>query len=106
MRWVQTMRCVCVLSSAIAGMTLMTTAQAVAAEGQAIYSANCAICHNNLTPKLGDKAAWEPRIKQGQDALVASVIQGKGAMPPRAGKPDLSDDDIRAAVAYIVSTVK
>ncbi|MGO8952263.1 MAG: c-type cytochrome [Rhodomicrobium sp.] len=91
-----------VLSSAIAGIALMT-ATPVLADGQAIYTANCAMCHNNLKPKLGDKAAWEPLIKQGADALVASVIKGKGAMPPRAGKPGLSDGDIKAAVEYIES---
>jgi cytochrome c5 len=87
-------------------MTLLTAAPAVAADGQAIYDANCAACHKNLKPKLGDKAAWEPLIKQGEDALVASVIKGKGTMPPRGGKPKLSDDDIKAAVQYMESTVK
>jgi cytochrome c5 len=74
--------------------------------GQQVYAENCALCHNNLDPKLGDKPAWEPRIKQGSDVLVAAVINGKGAMPPRAGKPALSDDDIKAAVEYIENTVK
>ena len=36
-------------------------------------------------PKLGDKAAWAPRAATGKDALLASVIKGKGAMPPKAG---------------------
>jgi len=96
------------LSSAIAILTLMlmTAAQAAAAEGQEVYAKSCAICHNNLKPKLGDKAAWEPLIKQGNDALVAAVIKGKGAMPPRGGKPNLSDDDIKAAVEYIVGKSK
>jgi len=94
------------LSSAIAGMTLMTAAPAVAADGQAIYAANCAICHKIMKPELGDKAAWEPLIKRGEDALVASVINGKGSMPPRAGKPALSDSDIKAAVEYMESAVK
>jgi len=67
------------LSSAIAGMTLMTAAPAVAADGQAIYAANCAICHKIMKPELGDKAAWEPLIKRGEDALVASVIHGNAA---------------------------
>ncbi len=95
-----------VLCSAFAGMILITAAPAVAADGQAIYSANCATCHNALKPKLGDKVAWEPLIKQGEDVLVASVIHGKGVMPARAGKPALSDDDIKAAVEFIESKVK
>lgn len=95
-----------VLSSAIVGMVLATSAQAIAADGQAIYTANCGNCHNLIKPKLGDKAVWEPLIKQGEDALVTAVIKGKGVMPPRAGKPTLSDDDIKAAVAYIESKVQ
>jgi cytochrome c5 len=92
--------------SAIAGMTFVTAVPAAAADGQAIYAANCAACHTALKPKLGDKIAWEPLIKQGEDALVAAVIRGKGTMPPRAGKPALSDGDIKAAVEYMESTVK
>ena len=95
-----------VLNSAIVGATLMIAVQAVAADGQAVYTANCGGCHNLLKPKLGDKAAWEPLIKQGENALVASVIKGKGAMPARGGKPALSDDDIKAAVEYIQSKVQ
>jgi len=94
------------LKSVIAGITLIIAAPAIAADGQAVYTANCSPCHNNLKPKLGDKAAWEPIIKQGTDALVASVIKGKGTMPARAGKPALSDADIKAAVEYIESQAK
>ena len=95
-----------VLSSIIAAIALMTAAQALAADGQEVYTKNCATCHNNLKPKLGDKAAWEPLIKQGDDALVAAAIKGKGTMPPRGGKPALSDDDIKAAVQYMESKVQ
>ena len=56
-------------------------------------------------PKFGDKAAWAPRIKTGLDALTASVIKGKGAMPPKGGSA-ASDADIRAAVEYMVSAAK
>ncbi|MGA7329588.1 MAG: c-type cytochrome [Rhodomicrobium sp.] len=93
------------LITAMAGMTLLTVAPAVAADGQAIYTANCAACHNNMKPKLGDKGAWEPLVKQGTDVLVASVVKGKGIMPPRGGKPGLSDQDIKAAVEYMESAV-
>jgi cytochrome c5 len=95
-----------VLSGAAVSIALMIAPQAQAASGQDVYSQNCAVCHNNLDPKLSDKAAWAPRIKLGHDALVAAVINGKGAMAPRAGKPSLSDDDIKAAVEYIESKVK
>jgi len=81
-------------------------APGAAAEGQTIFAANCAMCHQVLAPKLGDKSAWERVIKGGEDALVASVINGKGSMPPRAGKPALSDSDIKAAVEYMGSAAK
>ena len=61
--------------------------------------------NNNMKPKLGDKGAWEPLVKQGTDVLVASVVKGKGIMPPRGGKPGLSDQDIKAAVEYMESAV-
>lgn len=72
-----------------------------AADGEAVYNASCAACHNNMDPKLGDKDAWAPLIKEGNDALVASTIAGKGAMPPRGGA-NISDDDIKAAVQYMI----
>ena len=73
------------------------------ADGAAVYNANCAACHNNMKPKIGDKDAWAPLIKEGTPALVASTIKGKGMMPARGGKANLSDDDIKAAVEYLES---
>jgi cytochrome c5 len=58
------------------------------------------------SPKLGDKAAWEPRIAQGKDALYASVLKGKGAMPAKGGRADLSDEAVKAAVDYMVAQSK
>lgn len=72
------------------------------ADGKEIYAKACAVCHTAIPPKLGDKAAWAPRIATGTDALVAAVIKGKGAMPPKAGNSSLSDADIKAAVEYMV----
>jgi cytochrome c5 len=57
-------------------------------------------------PKSGDKAAWAPRIKLGIDALTASVIKGKGAMPARGAAAAASDAEIRAAVEYMVSQAR
>jgi cytochrome c5 len=91
------------LSVSVVAGVLIATSGAQAADGQAIYTANCASCHQMLTPKTGDKAAWAPLIKQGTDTLVAAVIKGKGMMPPRGGHANLSDADIKAAVTYIES---
>jgi cytochrome c5 len=74
----------------------------------ALYTQVCAACHLAgvaNAPKLGDKAAWAPRLAAGVDGLTASVIKGKGAMPPKGGSA-ASDGDIKAAVAYMVGTVK
>ena len=82
---------------------------AAAAEGKAVYDKLCFACHQQSvagSPKLGDKDAWAPRLKQGTDTLVQSVIKGKGAMPPKAGNPSLSDAEIRAAVEFMTSQSK
>ncbi len=67
----------------------------------------CAACHSSGlldAPKTGDSAEWQRRIKAlgGMDALVASAIDGKGAMPPRGGDAGLSDDQVRAAVLALI----
>lgn len=79
---------------------------AQAADGQAVYTANCAACHQMMAPKTGDKVAWAPLIKQGTDVLTASVIKGKGMMPAKGGHANLSDADIKAAVEYMESKSK
>ena len=78
----------------------------LAADGKGVYDKACALCHNNLSPKLSEKALWEPRFKLGIDAMTASVIKGKGAMPPKAGNPALSEADIKSAVEYLAAQVK
>jgi cytochrome c5 len=78
-------------------------------DGKAVYDKVCIACHQVSvanSPKLGDQAAWAPRIKTGMDSLVQSVIKGKGAMPPKAGNPALNDAEIRAAVDFMVSQSK
>jgi cytochrome c5 len=80
-----------------------------AADGKKVYDSTCTACHAAgvaNAPKLGDKAAWAPRIKQGMDALVQSAAKGKGAMPPKGGNASLSDADLRAAIEYMVSQAK
>ena len=80
-------------------------------KGKKVYESACFMCHTAGVagaPKLGDKQAWAPRISQGMDILVKHAIQGfqgsAGLMPPRGGRSDLTDGDIRAAVDYMVST--
>jgi cytochrome c5 len=78
-------------------------------DGKKVYDTTCTACHTAgvaNAPKPGDKAAWAPRLKQGNDVLLQSVLKGKGAMPPKAGNPSLSDAEIRAAIDFMVSQSK
>ncbi|CAG0906152.1 unnamed protein product [Cyprideis torosa] len=81
----------------------------VAAVGTAIEAASqaaCFSCHDNGVagaPKIGDSAAWAPRIAMGKDSLYQSSINGKGAMPPKGGRIDLPDDAIKETVDYMIS---
>lgn len=81
----------------------------LAADGKAVYDKTCVACHASgvaNAPKLGDKAAWAPRLATGKDALVAAVVKGKGAMPPKAGAATLKDDEIAAAVDFMIAAAK
>lgn len=76
--------------------------------GEALYKQACMACHAAGVagaPKFGDKAAWAPRIQTGVEALTASAIKGKGAMPPKGGS-SASDADIHSAVLYMVNAAK
>ncbi len=76
--------------------------------GEKLYKSVCFACHAAGVagaPKLGDKAAWDPLIATGIDTMVQVAIHGKGAMPPRGGS-QASDDEIKAAVQYMVQAVK
>jgi cytochrome c5 len=81
-------------------------AEATAKTGEEVYSAACVACHAAGVagaPKLGDQEAWFARSKQqGLAGLVQSVINGKNAMPARAGNPELTDEDIERAVEYML----
>ena len=77
--------------------------------GEAIYASVCKACHESGVagaPKTGDKAAWAPRIASGMAAMLKSAANGKGAMPARGGAPDLSDDELKAAVAFLTGKAK
>ena len=84
-------------------------AKPAAAEGKQVFDSTCMACHATGVagaPKLGDKAAWAPRLGQGLDTLVQHAIKGKNAMPPKGGNTSLSDAQVRAAVEFMVSQAK
>ena len=79
--------------------------QIASADGQKIYQKSCQACHASGAagaPKLGDKDAWAPRIAKGNDALLSSVKNGLKAMPPKGTCMSCSEDELRAAMEYMV----
>jgi len=79
--------------------------QVAAADGKKTYQTYCQACHANgvaNAPKLGDKDAWAPRIAKGNEAMFTTVIKGLNAMPPKGTCMSCSDDDLRAAMEYMV----
>lgn len=82
--------------------------------GQQVYSNVCIACHNppgaGGAPALGDAEAWAPRIAKGMDALNNNALNGfsgeTGVMPKKGERLDLSDEEIRRAVEYMVGQVE
>jgi len=74
--------------------------------GAQIVDAQCAKCHRegaSGAPRIGDVAAWAPRLKNGLDGAVRSAIHGHGGMPPRGDRADLTDAEVRNAVIYMLN---
>jgi cytochrome c5 len=83
----------------------VAAAAPAAADGKTTYSTACFACHGTGAagaPKLGDHAAWDARVAQGKEVLLHNALNGKGAMPPKGGRTDLSDADISAAIDYMI----
>jgi len=97
------------VESEAAQETAETTSQEVAhagIDGEAVYKGLCFSCHDNGvagSPIVGDKAAWQDRIAQGKETLYDHSINGLNAMPAKGGNPSLSDDEVKAAVDWMVS---
>ena len=78
---------------------------AAASTGEQVFAAQCTACHTAGVagaPKVGDDAAWAPRIKTGYEALLTSALKGKGAMGAQGGG-DFSDLEIGRAVVYMAN---
>jgi cytochrome c5 len=101
------------------GLAIPATAVPVAAgapaaemptDGKSVFDVACSACHGTGiagAPRIGDKAAWAPRVAQGTATLEKHAIEGfqgqSGMMPAKGGRTDLSDDAVRAAVEYLAS---
>lgn len=88
-----------------ADISKSTSNQQTTKSGAEIYQKYCIVCHSTGAagaPKIGDSAAWEPRLKQSETVLVQHVITGYKAMPPKGTCTDCSDSEIKLAVEYII----
>src|SRR3989338_7053078 len=79
------------------------------ATGEKVYKGTCSICHKSGlkgAPRLGKKQDWEARLAQGKEVLYDRAINGyigkKGSMPSRGSNSRLSEDEVKAAVDYMV----
>lgn len=95
---------------AITAATLLSLplyVQAISADE--VVQKHCVACHQaglGGAPKMDDKAAWAPRIATGVDAMTATVLAGKGAMPPKGTCGSCSEDEIRAAVEAMTAPLQ
>ena len=83
---------------------LFSIGEAAAADGKAVYEKSCKGCHTGMSPKFGNKAEWAPLVKRGARDMTASVMKGKGAMPPKGMAA--SEADVTAAVEYMIDAAK
>lgn len=82
-------------------------------QGQGVYMNFCAPCHASGVagaPKVGDKVAWQGRIKKGEEAMAALAIKGfqgsSGFMPAKGGNSALTDEEVTSATIYMVEQSK
>lgn len=91
------------------GASFKEPAGSKARTGEQVVKAACGKCHEGgepNAPKVGDKAAWAPRVSKGLDKLVSAAIKGHGNMPARGGLADATDPEVRAAIEYMFNAVK
>lgn len=95
---------------AAASVALVSDAQAAPDldSGEVVYNAVCQACHTTgvlNSPKLGDPAGWGDRLSKGKEAMYQSVLNGLNLMPPKGGRPDLSDEQVKMAVDYMLESL-
>jgi cytochrome c5 len=101
------------IPAALSAALLFLAASAVAdpprpgaRSGAEVYEHFCAACHANgvlNAPRFGDRKAWLPLIAEGQRMLERTAIRGIRKMPPKGGHPELSDLEVKRAVAHMAN---
>lgn len=79
------------------------------AKGEQVFNTSCVSCHGSGVmgaPKLGDKAGWEPRLAKGMETVYTNAINGFKLMPPKGGNAGLKEEEVKAAVDFMVSKSK
>ena len=94
-----------VYALAMAPIDTAASAGSASRSGAQVVQQQCILCHGpgvGGAPKMGDRAAWNKRLSKGLDGLTRSAIAGRGGMPPRGGLADLSDAEVRSAIAHML----
>lgn len=76
------------------------------AMGEEVVKSNCVVCHKqgiNGAPIIGNNKMWEPRVAQGEATLLEHATNGFGLMPAKAGNNELTEEDLRLAIRYMLS---
>lgn len=102
-----------IIKPGILAVLLSLTLQPSFGDGKFVYDEKCSVCHGAGiagAPKFGDAATWENRIAKGMEVLYQNSINGffgeTGAMPAKGGFASLSDEEVKAAVDYMVENSK
>ena len=103
-------RCLFAVAIYAASMPVMAQGNAGLALGEKVFVSSCKACHDtgmaqNDAPQLSEQSEWKDRAGKGRSDLYNSAIEGFTgyyAMPPRGGNAALSDDEVKAAVDYML----
>ena len=101
--------CLTLICLTLPAVTMADGHSSTAPSGQAVFEASCANCHDSFiggffsgAPAIGDKDDWAALVPKGIDGLTGTTIAGIGEMAARGGCAECSDEDIRAAIEYIL----
>jgi len=85
------------------------TGDVTLAKGEKLYNESCKLCHasdNMGAPAVGDADAWAAVMEQGSDVVLKNAINGTGGMPPKGGNMDLTDEQMKEILDFMVDSSK